>query len=252
MAISLQKGQSISLDKNQYDLSQITVGLGWDVVEDRRPAQPVQQKKNGFSNRIKQILGVGAGQQRSLYSVKRNNPMLRQDETRPYDLDAIAFLLDEDDKIIHKGSRQPLENGQIVDFVGSDIVFYNNPVHPDGNIYHTGDNRSGEGEGDDEQIIVKLNAMDLSYHKIVFMACIYQGVRKNQHFGLLSNAFIRAMDATGQEIVKYNLSGEPGFMNKRSLIFAHVIRTGLNQWKFQAIGEALETDRFGDVLKTYM
>jgi tellurium resistance protein TerD len=255
MAINLQKGQGINLDKNQFDLSEITIGLGWDVIEDKS-SQQKEIKKESIGLRIKGLLGIGkaSAQNKHLYAVKRNNPVFRQEETKPYDLDAIAFLLDENNKILNLGNRSPLENGQVVDFVGGDIIFYNNPKHHQGAVSHTGDNRTGEGEGDDEQIVVKLNQLNPVYKKIVFIACIYQGIRKGQHFGLIENAFVRAIDASGKEIVKYNLSKDKIFENKRTIVFAEVVRSAAspNQWRFQAVGDALETDRFGEVLTNYL
>ena len=253
MAINLQKGQSVGLDKNQYDLSEITIGLGWDV---RVINNSLTQKKSSedILNKFKSFIGLGEGSfnRKYLYATKRDSKDKSPEETKPYDLDAIAFLLGDDNKIKNLGKRGPLESGLIVDFLDSDIIFYNNPKHRDSTIFHTGDNRTGEGEGDDEQIIVKLNNLNPKYNKIVFFATIYQGQRKGQHFGLIKNAFIRAMDAQGKEILKFDLSIEKAFDKKCSLIFAEVTRTEHNQWQFQAVGNALPTDRFGEVLKEYM
>jgi stress response protein SCP2 len=253
MAINLEKGQGINLDKNTHDLSEIIIGLGWDVVEEKAVLQRKETKENFFT-KFKNIIGLGnATGRKYMYSIRRNNPMMRKEETKSYDLDAIAFLLDDTGKVKNLGSRSPLESGQVVDFIGSDIIFYNNPKSTDGAVIHTGDNRTGEGEGDDEQIVVKLASLDASYKKIVFIACIYQGVRKNQHFGLIENAFVRAVDAQGREIAKFNLSRNEAFNNKRTIIFAEVVRTGGTQgWRFQAVGDALDTDRFGEVLKKYL
>ena len=253
MAINLEKGQGINLDKNTHDLSEIVIGLGWDVVEEKS-TQSKNESRENFLTRFKHLIGLGgAGSGRKyMYSLRRNNPMLRKEETKSYDLDAIAFLLDEKGKVRNLGSRNALDSGQVVDFVGSDIIFYNNPKLPDGSVIHTGDNRTGEGEGDDEQIVVKLNLLDPTYKRIVFIACIYQGIRKNQHFGLIENAFVRAIDAQGREIAKFNLSKNEMFNDKRTIIFAEVIRSGGSQgWRFQAVGDGLDTDRFGEVLKRY-
>ena len=141
MAINLQKGQTINLAKDQFDLSRVTIGLGWDV------------KKKGFLA--------------SLFS-----------DSNDYDLDAIAFLLDKDGKVARLGNR----------LNGGDVVFYNNLRHFSGNVYHTGDNRTGEGDGDDEQIVVKLNQIGEEYAKIVFIVSIYQGRQKRQDFGQIENA----------------------------------------------------------------
>lgn len=205
MSINLQKGQTINLDKSQYDLSMVTIGLGWDV---RKP------ESSG-------LLG-------KMFSSKEED----------YDLDAIAFLLDHDEKIANLGEK----------LVGSDVIFFNNQKLPDGTAYSTGDNRTGAGEGDDEQIVVKLNSMNTRYHKILFIVSIYKGIEKKQHFGKIDNAFIRAVDAKGKEIAKYNLSSDASFNNKCSLIFAEVYRKG-EEWKFRAIGEPKSTDSFVQILQ---
>ena len=209
MAISLQKGQTINLDKNQNDLSQITVGLGWDI----RKEKP------------KGLLGSLLGGSKS---------------EEDYDLDAIAFLLDENDKVRNLGDK----------LVGGDVVFFNSLQHPSGAIWLTGDNRTGEGEGDDEQIIVKLNSIEARISKILFIVTIYKGCEKGQHFGMVENAFIRAVDAKGQEIARYNISSDPTYSGKHSIIFAEAYRKG-DGWKFRAIGEPKDTDSFVEILKQY-
>ncbi len=205
MAINLQKGQTINLEKGQYDLSRVIIGLGWDV-----------RKKGGF-------LGFGA----------------KADED--YDLDAIAFLLDENGKVASLGDK----------LIGSDVIFFNNLVHPSRNIWLTGDNRTGAGDGDDEQIVVNLDALGPQYHKILFLVTIYEGSKKGQHFGMIENAFIRAVDARGQEMGRYSLSGDATFNNKRSLIFAEVYRRD-GGWKFRALGNPMDTDSFVDILRMHV
>lgn len=206
MSINLQKGQTISLDKSQYDLSMVTIGLGWDVKK---------TEQSGFIGK--------------LFSSKEED----------YDLDAIAFLLDQDEKVANLGGDR---------LIGSDVIFFNNQKLSDGTAYSTGDNRTGAGEGDDEQIVVKLNSMNVRYQKILFLVTIYEGIKKNQHFGKIDNAFIRAVDAKGKEIAKYNLSSDPSYNNKCSMIFAEVYRKG-EEWKFRAIGEPKSTDSFVQILQ---
>ena len=195
MAINLQKGQTINLDKGQHDLSQITIGLGWDVSSDT------------------------------------------DDE---YDLDAIAFLLDKNNKVKNLGD----------DLTKSDVIFYNNLKHPSGAIWLTGDNRTGAGDGDDEQIIVKLSAIDAQVEKILFIVAIYKGHENDQHFGLVENAFIRAVDAKDKEIARYNISTDSSYNGKCSMVFAEVYRKD-GGWKFRAIGDPRDTDSFVDILKGY-
>ena len=123
--------------------------------------------------------------------------------------------------------------------------------HPSEHIWLTGDNRTGAGEGDDEQIIVKLDSLDPKFQKIVFLVSIYQGRKNNQHFGLIENAFIRAADSRGKEIAKFNLSGDNSLNGMCSMVFAEAYRNG-SEWKFRAIGEPKQTDNFVDILKSYV
>jgi tellurium resistance protein TerD len=221
--INLSKGQTIDLRKNAkgesvYDLSQVTIGLGWDV----------RQKQTGF---LGKLLGVG-----------------KEEE---YDLDAIAFLLDANGKVANLGRTVQLQNGQQKGLFEGDVIFFNSLKHPSGHIWLTGDNRTGAGDGDDEQIIVKLDSLDQKYQKILFIVSIYQGRRNNQHFGMVENAFIRAVDAKGREITKFSLSGDASVNGMCSMIFSEVYRHD-GDWKFRALGEPHQTDSFVEILKKYV
>ena len=222
MAINLQKGQTIDLRKNDkgdsFDLSQVTIGLGWDV----------RKKKGGF---LSGLLGGG-----------------KEEE---YDLDAIAFLLDANGKVANLGRKAKAPNGREINLYEGDVIYFNSMKHPSGNIWLTGDNRTGAGDGDDEQIIVRLDALDQKYQKILFLVCIYQGKSKNQQFSQIENAFIRAVDDKGKEIAKYNLSGDPSLNGMYSMIFAEAYRRE-GSWKFRALGEPQPTDNFVEILKKYV
>jgi tellurium resistance protein TerD len=221
MAISLIKGQTIDLRKNdngtEYDLSAVTIGLGWDV----------RKKNTGFFTRL----------------------FGEEDETE-YDLDAIAFLLDANGKVVNTGRKKPTTHGRSISYYGGDVIFFNSMQHPSGHIWLTGDNRTGAGDGDDEQIIVKLNDLGQEYQRIVFIVAIYMGKANHQHFGLVENAFIRAVDKKGREIAKFSLSGDSTYDGMRSMVFAEVYRKD-GSWKFRAIGEPHATDNFVDLLKKY-
>lgn len=223
MAINLQKGQTIDLRKNDkgdsFDLSQVTVGLGWDI----------RKKKSGF---LSGLLGGG-------------------DKGDDFDLDAIAFLLDANGKVVNLGRKAKMPNGKEINLYEGDVIYFNSQKHPSGHIWLTGDNRTGAGEGDDEQIIVKLDALDQRYQKIVFLVCIYQGKSKNQHFSMVENAFIRAVDAKGREIAKFNLSGDESLSGMCSMIFAEAYRRE-GTWKFRALGDPQATDNFVEILKKYL
>ncbi|MDH6250764.1 tellurium resistance protein TerD [Chryseobacterium sp. H1D6B] len=219
MAINLQKGQTINLRKNDqgedvYDLSKVIIGLGWDV-----------RKQGGFLGK--------------LFSKEAE-----------YDLDAVAFLLDSNGKVANLGKTVQTNDGRQLALYQGDVIYFNSMEHPTGHIWLTGDNRTGAGDGDDEQIIVKLDQLDQRYQKIVFVVTIYQGRKNNQHFGMIDNAFIRAVDARGKEITKYSLSGGAGMNGMCSMVFAEAYRHN-GDWKFRAIGEPHQTDSFTDILKDY-
>lgn len=219
--INLSKGQTIDLRKNAkgesvYDLSSVTMGLGWDV----------RQKNNGFFGKL-----FGGGKEEE------------------FDLDAIAFLIDSNGKVANLG-RTAQVNGRQISLYEGDVIYFNSLKHPSGHIWLTGDNRTGEGDGDDEQIIVKLDDLDEKYQKILFIVSIYQGRQNNQHFSMVENAFIRAVDAKGKEITKYSLSGDESLNGMCSMVFAEAYRKD-GGWKFRAIGEPFQTDNFVDILKKY-
>jgi len=223
MAINLVKGQTIDLRKGgggsgeSYDLSQVTVGLGWDVR---------QKGGKGFFGKL------FGGQEEE------------------YDLDAVAFLLDKSGKVADLGRTVQARDGRRVGMYEGDIIFFNSLRHPSGHIWLTGDNRTGAGDGDDEQIIVKLEELDAKYDKIVFIVTIYQGIQNNQHFGMVENAFIRAVDRRGKEIGKFSLSGDSTYDGMCSMVFAEAYRKD-GTWKFRAIGEPRRTDSFVEILRDY-
>jgi len=212
MAISLKKGQGVSLKKSEYDFSMVTIGLGWDVNE---------EKKGFFGS----IFG----------------------KNEEYDLDVVAFLCDANGKVINLGSNEPGRQR----LVGGDIIFFNSMRHNSGCIWLTGDNRTGAGDGDDEQIIVKLNDLPDVFQKIVFVVQIYNGEEQGQNFGRVQNAFIRAVDNRGKEMARFDLSGGVGFSQYRSMLFAEMVREQ-DGWKFNAIGSPDQSDSFIVWLKQYL
>ncbi|MBK8577832.1 MAG: TerD family protein [Candidatus Accumulibacter sp.] len=232
MAISLKKGQGVSLKKSDNDLSMVTIGLGWDVAETYKMVeQVVERKKSGLG-------GLLGGTEKVMEQVRV------LDE---YDLDVVAFLCGADGKVHDLGKR---ENGKPT-LTNGDVVFFNNLRHHSGQIWLTGDNRTGAGDGDDEQIIVKLNDLPDIYAKVVFVVQIYKGLANAQSFGKVHNAFIRAEDGQGREMVRFNLSGGAQYETCRSMLFAELIReTG--GWKFNAIGTPSPSDSFVEWLRQYL
>jgi len=148
----------------------------------------------------------------------------------PIDCDASAIVCGPDGKLSQ----------------ASDIVYFGNLTHRSGCIIHKGDNLTGEGKGDDEQIVVKLDTMPPNVSKIVFVVNIFQASARQQHFGLIKNAFIRVVDAsTHEELCRYNLS-EKTYDGMTAMIFGELYRYQ-NEWKFSAIGEATRDDSIKDL-----
>jgi stress response protein SCP2 len=144
-----------------------------------------------------------------------------------YDLDAEVFLL---------GQTNTVPSS-------SHIVFYNNMVSPDGSIRYKGDNRDGQGSGDDESVEIQLSRVSLDIQKIVFTVTIDEAIRKNQNFGQVSNAYIRIVNqANGSEICRFDLSED--YSTSISILAGEVYRHG-NEWKFNAIGTGLTLDLAG-------
>lgn len=196
MSISLQKGQKVSLSKENAGLSQVLVGLGWDEA---------QQTKGGF------------------FAPK----------PKPIDCDASAILL---------------QGGKLRD--KSDIVYFGNLGHKSGTVQHMGDNLTGAGDGDDEQIIVDLAKMPAEYDRVVIVVNIYQAVQRKQHFGMIQNAFIRLVDKrTNGEMCKYSLT--ENYSGMTAMIFGEIYRHN-GEWKFNAIGQGTNDPGLGELANRYV
>ena len=142
-------------------------------------------------------------------------------------------------------------NGRIV---GNDIsqccVYFGNLRHPSGAIVHQGDNLTGAGDGDDEQIMVNLPMVPSQVDKIVFVVNIYDARKRNQHFGLIRNAFIRLVDMDHHtEICRFNLS--ENYNNMTGLVVGEIYRKN-GEWKFNAIGQPVqEASRLDSLIQLY-
>ena len=174
MAVNLQKGQKISLEKEAGGtLTSVVMGLGWDVA-----------KKKGL---------FGFGREQSI------------------DLDASCFIFDDNNNPI-------------------DLVYFGQLASRDGSVQHSGDNLTGEGDGDDEQIAVALNRIPANVKTLVFTVSNFTG----QNFSQVENAYCRLVDGqTGKEIARYDLSAQG---NHTAQIMAKVYRHN-GEWKMHAIGE---------------
>jgi tellurium resistance protein TerD len=143
----------------------------------------------------------------------------RSTDGQDFDLDASAFLLKEGDKVR----------------ADTDFIFYNQLKSPEGSVEHTGDNLTGEGEGDDEVIKVDLSRVPQDIQKISVVVTIHDGETRRQNFGMVSNAFIRIVnEAGGAEIARYDLSEDAS--TETAMIFGEVYRNG-PEWKFRAVGQ---------------
>ncbi|MFG3256957.1 TerD family protein [Streptomyces sp. NPDC048172] len=136
-----------------------------------------------------------------------------------YDLDASALLCNASGKVVSD----------------QHFVFYNNLKSPDGSVEHTGDNLTGEGEGDDESVKVDLAAVPADIERIVFPVSIHDAESRNQNFGQVSNAFIRVVNqAGGAELARYDLSEDAA--TETAMVFGELYRHG-GEWKFRAVGQ---------------
>lgn len=144
------------------------------------------------------------------------------DSGADFDLDAAAFMLGENGKC-------PTEK---------EFVFYGNLEHPSAAVKHMGDNLTGEGEGDDEQIQIDLTKIPASIAKIAFTVTIYDAEVRSQNFGQVSNSFIRIVDeATGTELIKYDLGED--FSIETAVVVGELYRHN-GEWKFNAIGSGFQ------------
>ena len=178
MAITLSKGQKVSLTKGNPGLKHIVVGLGWDT----------NKYDGGFD----------------------------------FDLDSAAFLLD--------------ENGKVN--ADTDFVFYNNLKHSSGAVEHLGDNLTGEGNGDDEQVKVDLSLVPQNISKIAFTVTIHEALERRQNFGQVSNSYVRVVDEdTNQELLNYELGED--FSIETAIVVCEIYRHN-GEWKFNALGSGFE------------
>lgn len=201
MAVNLQKGQRISLTKDNAGLSKIMVGLGWD---------PVAQ------NSGKGLLG-------SLFGGSAPN----------IDCDSSVFMLDGNGVIRGK----------------EDVIYFGNLKHRSGSVQHMGDNLTGDGDGDDEQVMVNLSSVPQDISKLVFVVNIYDCIKRRQHFGMIRNAFIRIVNmSNNQEMLRFNLTDD--YSNKTALFVAEIYRHG-SEWKFAAIGEGDNSANISEMLAKY-
>jgi tellurium resistance protein TerD len=144
---------------------------------------------------------------------------VRSTDGAAFDLDASLFMLKADDKVRSD----------------SDFIFYNNPKSAEGAVQYMGDNLTGAGEGDDEQIKVDLSAVPADVNKLVVGVTIHEAESRRQNFGMVSGAFMRIVnDDNQQEVARYDLTEDAS--TETAMIFGEVYRHN-NEWKFRAVGQ---------------
>lgn len=174
MALSLSKGQNISLSKEDDTLARILIGLGWDE---------------------------------------------RATDGKEFDLDASLFMLG--------------DNGEVRS--DEDFIYYRQLTSKCGSVEHTGDNRTGEGDGDDESIKVDLTRVPADVKKLIVTVTIHDAEARSQNFGQVANAFIRIVNDDSQvEIVRFDLGED--YSTETAMVFGEIYRNGA-EWKFRAVGQ---------------
>jgi tellurium resistance protein TerD len=143
-----------------------------------------------------------------------------------FDLDASALLIGADGKVRSS----------------ADFIFYNQPAAADGSVKHLGDNRTGDGAGDDEQISVDLNAVAADVERVVIAVSIDKADERRQNFGQVRGAYCRVVDQDGTEIVRFDLSEDAA--PETAMLFSELYRNG-SEWKFKALGQGYTTGLAG-------
>ena len=140
-----------------------------------------------------------------------------------------------------------LTNGRIRS--RNDIVYYGHLKHSSNAVMHMGDNLTGDGDGDEEQILIDLEALPEKYDGVVVVVNIFQAESKKQDFSMINNAFIRICDRrTGKELVRYNLTDD--YVGKTAMVFGRLYRHN-GEWKFDAIGQGTNDNSVSALAKRY-
>ncbi len=174
MAVSLKKGENVSLSKTDPNLKNILIGLGWDT---------------------------------------------RVSDGADFDLDASLFMV--------------CENGKVQN--DDWFIFYNQLLSPCQSVEHTGDNRTGDGDGDDEAIKVALDKVPAQVSRLVIAVTIHEAEARKQNFGMVLDAFVRLVNSdSDQEVLRFDLSED--YSTETAMVFGEIYRRG-SEWKFRAVGQ---------------
>lgn len=203
MGVSLTKGQVVNLTKATDKLSNVVVGLGWQMAQPKKEEK--QEEKKSLIKRL-------------LKSVKET---VRAELTESIDCDAVAYVVDDQGK--------------------NEMVYYGSKIHSSGCVTHMGDNLVGNSVldaneyKDAEQIKIKLDTMPNKYYKIVIGVNIYKAFEKHQDFGMIEKAFIRITNEdTKEQLCQFNLSDD--YAGKTGMLIGELIRTN-GEWTFKALGD---------------
>ncbi|MFL0419236.1 TerD family protein [Sphingomonas sp. 179-I 2A4 NHS] len=149
---------------------------------------------------------------------------VRKTDGQAFDLDAAAFVLGENEKVLSDAH----------------FIFYNNKLSTDGSVTHHGDNRTGEGDGDDEKITIDFSKLPQAVKKVVIAVTIHEGQERGQNFGSVSNAYARVVnDADGKELARYDLSEDAS--TNAAMVFVELYRSATGEIKVKAIGEGWQS-----------
>jgi len=193
----------------------------------------LSKQRNGLS---RVMVGLGWDEAQP---VQRGGFFSRPQPTQEIDCDAFAILLGYDGHLINHATELP-----------QCTVFFNNLRWPNGSIQHMGDNLTGAGEGDDEQIFVDLNNVPSYVGVIVFAVNIYEAFKRNQHFGMIRNAFIRVVDYERQiELCRFNLS--ENYANQTAVIAGALFRTN-DGWEFRPDGASARVESLVEVVAAFL
>ncbi len=146
----------------------------------------------------------------------------RATDGQAFDLDAVVFMLGANDKVRSD----------------ADFIFYNQAKSSCGSVTHQGDNRTGDGDGDDETVLIDLSKVPADVNKVIFGVTIHDGQQRGQNFGQVSNAYIRVVNnAGGSEVARYDLSEDSS--TEAAMIFGELYKNN-NEWKFRAVGQGFQ------------
>jgi tellurium resistance protein TerD len=191
----------------------------------RRTIMAISLQKGGNVNLSKEAPGLSSLKLGLGWDV-------RATDGAAFDLDGVAFLLNQSGKVRSD----------------ADFIFYNNAKSADGSVQHSGDNRTGAGEGDDETLSIDLTKVPADVDRVVLAVTIHEGDTRRQNFGMVGKAFIRCINAANNsEIARYDLSEDGS--TESAMIFGEVYRNGAD-WKFRAVGQGFNGG-LGPLAKNY-